>query len=142
MRVETKKIYYCEYCKKKSMRKDIMKKHEKICTENVNRECGICKLLKNDRSDIKSISEIALTMIKHKETSRECGGVIDITILNEAEVLDYIREKTNSCPNCILSVIKQIRKNIDVWFPSFKYKNEFEAMMQDINADRNGYGEY
>jgi len=37
-----KKVYYCDFCKKKGMSKHHMSKHEMSCTMNPNRKCGLC----------------------------------------------------------------------------------------------------
>ena len=43
MIVKTKKVFYCEFCKKKSLATHSMLKHEKHCTLNPKRECRLCK---------------------------------------------------------------------------------------------------
>jgi hypothetical protein len=47
MIVVKKNVYYCEYCKKRSLASFSMKRHEKRCTMNPKRQCGVCKLLGN-----------------------------------------------------------------------------------------------
>lgn len=44
MKIKTRTVYYCDFCKKKSFRKSSMEKHEKHCTMNPKRECRLCKL--------------------------------------------------------------------------------------------------
>ena len=44
MKTLLKKVYYCDFCKKKGMSASAMSKHEKHCTLNPTRECGLCKL--------------------------------------------------------------------------------------------------
>ncbi len=34
--------YYCDFCKKSGGRKDAIENHEKVCTANPNRQCGLC----------------------------------------------------------------------------------------------------
>ena len=41
MKVKIKKVYYCDFCRKHSLRPLV--KHEEHCTANPNRKCGLCK---------------------------------------------------------------------------------------------------
>jgi hypothetical protein len=41
MKVKIKKVYYCDFCRKHSLRSLV--KHEEHCTANPNRKCGLCK---------------------------------------------------------------------------------------------------
>lgn len=41
--IETQRtVYRCEYCKKNSLSKGHMRKHEQGCTKNPDRQCGWC----------------------------------------------------------------------------------------------------
>jgi len=42
MKVKLKKVYYCDFCKKKGLRIDRLRSHELSCTMNPNRICGLC----------------------------------------------------------------------------------------------------
>jgi len=40
MKIKNKKVYYCDYCKKHSLRNITL--HEKHCTLNPHRDCRMC----------------------------------------------------------------------------------------------------
>lgn len=45
--MKTKRVnrYYCDYCKKQGGSASHISRHEKRCTMNPDRECGVCDLL-------------------------------------------------------------------------------------------------
>jgi hypothetical protein len=51
MKTKIKKVYYCEFCKKKTMTINSMTLHEKHCTLNPNRECRLCKSLSLEKGE-------------------------------------------------------------------------------------------
>ena len=63
MRVQLKKVYYCDFCKKKGMSAASMSKHEKHCTLNPSRQCGLCILhsLSSDECPICEFSKLRLS---------------------------------------------------------------------------------
>ncbi len=93
--VKLKKVYYCSYCKKYSLRKDIMINHEKGCTKNSNRYCKLCELI----GQTNNIPEL---INKYKHYS------LKPIISNEEqdEILTYIKQDTGECPNCILTILR------------------------------------
>jgi hypothetical protein len=98
MITKIKKVYYCEYCKKHSLRP--LRKHEKYCTGNPNRECQLC----NNCCDI---NKIVAELIKENLIINESDsyGVEQLTCdINE------IKNRTGDCPNCTLAVIRQLQK--------------------------------
>ena len=45
MKILIKKVYYCDYCKKKKgLSASAMTLHERHCTLNPNRICGVCEV--------------------------------------------------------------------------------------------------
>ena len=42
MKVKVRKVYYCDFCKKRLMRIDAIINHEKHCTANLSRICRMC----------------------------------------------------------------------------------------------------
>jgi len=114
MKIKIKKIYYCSFCKKKSLRKDTIINHEKRCTLNINRECRVCSsVLCIKQKDIKPI-------IKRFAGSGE---------LQEKEGLDIkyiLREigKDFDCPACILTILRIL--NIKTY--DFDYKKRMEEI--------------
>ncbi len=84
--------YYCDYCKKSSGRKDIITKHEKHCTMNPDRVCGLCSYI--------GIEQVPMNIL------------INILASYEVSIEDRmhnLRNITNECPACILAAIRQSR---------------------------------
>lgn len=109
MKVKTKQVYYCDFCKKKSMSSFSMKKHEAVCTLNPERRCGLCNR----------------------------KGILRLTPNTQYtnDTLDYIYSQT-TCPVCILAGIRfnftkdQISKGIaDGVF--FDYKKMIDQYWKD-----------
>jgi hypothetical protein len=73
--------YYCEYCKKSGGSGYHMESHERGCTNNPNRKCGMCGT---------------------------CTPVATlIEALGDGKDLSKIRKEADNCPACILAAIRQ-----------------------------------
>lgn len=122
MRKVKKWRYYCDFCKKASMRGDVIKKHEIGCTMNPLRKCGICEYFGNEQ---KPIDDLKATV--------EANGDMCIKPL---------RELTDNCPACILAAIRQHNKEMDVedriWTDEreFNFKTEMQSHWDQVNEDR------
>lgn len=84
--------YYCEYCNKASGSAAAMKRHEKGCTANPGRECGICR-----------------------ETGLEQQSMLTLLeqIVDDGELsLKNLRDVTDGCPACIFAAIRISEVNI------------------------------
>lgn len=82
MLIRMKKVYYCEYCRKHSLRS--LSKHEQHCTSNPDRECRLC-----------GRTESVMTLIdKYKKVQKP-------------DIKDII-DDVDGCPNCTLTIIKKI----------------------------------
>ena len=73
--------YYCEHCKKSGCSGYHIKKHEKSCTANPNRVCGMCG------------SNLPVAEF--------------VAALGDGKDLAKIRELADNCPACILAGIRQ-----------------------------------
>jgi len=114
MKEKLKKVYYCEHCKKKSLRKDIILKHENYCTNNPNRQCRMCenKDLENAKSFIKDIqSDTKL-----------------YAYFESKEGLEELKQKV-VCPSCLLYIFRQTK--VHNW--NFDYKKECKSWWVEVN---------
>jgi len=109
MKVKIKKVYYCEYCKKRGLRKPDMEKHEKHCTLNLNRECRLC-----DRKE--SVVDIVDGYLDME------GKNVDVK-----ELMDSFDE----CPACTLTVIRCSR----IIGVSFDYEKELQKWWAAKNEE-------
>jgi hypothetical protein len=85
MRREKRWRYYCDHCKKSGGHAYHLRNHEKRCTANPDRECGICE----------QMGELPLPI---KEL---------IAVLEPRGGLERLRDIANNCPACILAAIRQ-----------------------------------
>ena len=99
MKIIIKKVYYCEFCKKKGLSSGHMHSHEKHCTANPKRDCRMCK------------TNGSMTIM--------------LKLLNSIKTIDTVREVSvygDECPACVLAFMRQkgihnvkIRDTNDFW---------------------------
>lgn len=143
--------YYCDFCKKVSGLKTAMEKHEKGCTLNPARECGICGFL-NGGMAVELSELLALLpdpkqfVIHHPAEPGEFGYAAYDTPDDEAlrdavhAVLPKLRELTDDCPACILAALRQRGIPVPIvtdfnWTEEFK---EAQSRMNDHRAEQDG----
>lgn len=99
--------YYCDFCKKSGGSKFHMEKHEKSCTANPNRKCGLCEMVGNDQPETKDMVKVIKKYTKGEKiiyddedfhNSFKEGATAEI-ILKELK-------KITDCPACILTAIR------------------------------------
>ena len=73
MKTLLKKVYYCDFCKKKGMSASAMSVHEKHCTLNPNRQCRLC-ILHNLSSEECPICEFSQLRISGKLQEESHSG--------------------------------------------------------------------
>lgn len=115
MKIKRKIVYYCDFCKKKSLRS--LKIHEKHCTANPDRECRLC-----DNKSIKPIIEKygGLFYLEIKE-SEDWGKTIKPIFIKEFTLRNIVNELDYICPNCILAIIRCLGLNRYYFEKKFKF---------------------
>jgi len=119
MREQKKSVYYCDHCKKHTLTKQSMEKHERRCTSNPDRECAMCKHCEGGSVGAGKLKEMALA-----------GATID-----------ELREAAGGCPICILAGIKQsgamkmweddpLHESVRGW----NFKKELSELWAEINS--------
>lgn len=91
MITKLKKVYYCEFCKKKKgLSASSMAQHERKCTMNPNRHCNMCSkilvITKRDKEEIKVVDGDSYTFEDY------CGK---------------LSAWHSGCPVCVFSIIRQ-----------------------------------
>ena len=148
MKVRMRKQYYCEFCKKNGGHAGIIRKHEERCTNNPERECGICDMLGNIQTPVKDLLKLIPDPIQRTKKGKfddifggeEYDWIVTENKKEISESLKVLREKTNNCPACILAAIRQ--KNIcgpESFFEDFDFKKELGAMWHKYNQESEGY---
>lgn len=90
MKRATKKVYYCDFCRKHSLTSGSMKLHEKHCTANPDRECRMCG-------------------VAHK-----LNYEISDTSMNPDFSNRTVYIEPDECPACVLSFLR-LNKITDAW---------------------------
>ena len=123
--------YYCEFCGKTNCSASSISRHEKRCTMNPDRHCGMCAT-----SDLpqKPMPELLATLegIEISETTDEYGVSIKFEGDMDAALL-RLRDKAENCPACILAALRQ--KGIPVPMTTFKFTDECHEFWHNVNND-------
>lgn len=133
MRVIKKNVYYCDYCSKKSLRSLVI--HEKHCTANPNRTCRLC-----ERESIKEIIDKYKKYFKVIETPFEegfgFGNELKVKYLKKFTLKDIRNELEESCPTCLLAIIRCVGLNRYYFNKKFKldYQKELADWWESFNA--------
>ena len=132
MEIKTIKAYYCDFCGKRMLSASWMSRHEKNCTMNPNRGCGMCgrpvpldELIEkySGRIDVKQDDQDAMT------ASFKPGAEFKT---------DDIDDDCNNCPACTLAVLRQAGLNhswILALTGEFDYKKRKDEWWADKNLD-------
>lgn len=92
MKVLMVKKFICDFCGRKRYAVGAMRKHEKHCTKNPNRECRMCAKTPDGRVSDSSLLDLI--------------AILSCDIDSPRERMKQIRDKC-SCPACILAAIRQ-----------------------------------
>lgn len=120
MRTAKRWRYYCDHCTKVSGLRTAMEKHEKGCTLNPNRDCGICTIVSGGMPAT-TAELIALLpdpakfqRVESWDAGQDFGGSGEYTVTDDDglrdathAVLPKLRELTDNCPACILAALRQ-----------------------------------
>lgn len=132
MRMKLRPRYYCDFCRKNSGFAAHMAKHEKACTNNPARVCGVCasaELVQKPWSELlAALDEDIAAGIRsdeweETEVGAACSGPITIPRLIDLAM---------GCPACILAAVRQ-RDAFDI---SFNYKKCHEEFWSSVNENR------
>jgi len=121
MRVKTVNRYYCDYCKKSGCAAGHMKKHERSCTMNPERVCGMCKMLN----------------IVQKPIAELKSFLVGMTSDNAEKLINKLREANVGCPACTLAALRQGGTH-DFYTP-YNYSKDVQDMWAEINAANADY---
>lgn len=142
MKVKKVNRYYCDHCKKSGCSAHHIRKHEKGCTLNPERECGMCKMV--DSSGQRPLAELMALLpdITHTKNrfgfeclSEEMRATLDAAFAS-------LREATGNCPACILAAIRQ-RYHEKPYLFEFDFKKEVKEVWDNINeANTDSHNEY
>lgn len=128
MKIKTKKVYYCDYCKEYRLTKPSMEKHEKYCTMNQNRECRLCG--KKNIYDIIEKYKNKLNCIITRDSSYP--EILRLKWTNGKINLDDIRAEVDGCPNCVFTILRITLLNEIL---CFNYAEELKRWWNEKNDE-------
>lgn len=135
MKTIKKNVYYCDFCKKKGLSAPAISKHEKHCTSNPNRDCGLC----HQKIDYIGIAEKLKARYKIENEYLE---IIDywsdrVIWTDKPIIIDELFDLMEGCPACVLTVMKLagLTKYIFQSELPFNYSKEREEWWAEINRE-------
>lgn len=130
MKVKTKKVYYCEFCNKHNLSVSAITNHEKHCTLNPDRKCGVCGGNGVNKDDIKFLKNNHDILLSWKGKDGANEGILGTHI---GEFNDKVKELMSriNCPACMLAIIRQSR------IKEFPVEFNFEEEMKDYWKRKN-----
>lgn len=124
MLTKTKKVYYCEFCKKHGLSAGSMATHEKHCTANPDRICRLC-----GETNIRKIIEELKTKIETKKIHGDIDGFSFMAVVRKPALSEFEQE----CPICTLAILRCTGLNM----PWFEIKYDYSKKMEEwwMNAN-------
>lgn len=110
--------YYCEFCRKANCSAPSMTKHERACTANPNRICGMCKVTEHPQAELADI----IDALQHDVEATAGDGIMGKVVKPSLAwtVADF-------CPACLLAAIRQIKPN-----DALHYEWDFKAAAKEF----------
>lgn len=123
--------YYCDHCKKSGGTSYHMLKHERGCTANPNRVCGVC-----DRVGLDSAPLTELIELVRQSGKSEYNEYLDRNWLRlDAAAFAQLKEKAGECPCCILAAIRQAHAEVAGGALLFDFKKELKDIWSRYDDD-------
>jgi hypothetical protein len=122
--------YYCDHCKKAGGSAGHMARHERGCTANPARVCGVCA--KAGLSS-KPLLEL-IQFVRSKATwhpAYEDGPVYGSI---DKVAVDALRELAGDCPVCMLAALRQ--SNVYAPSEAFDMKAELRKVWSEVNDEQ------
>lgn len=131
MRTKRVNRYYCDFCKSSGCSAPHMAKHERRCTMNPKRECGVCALV--DSSGTRPMNELT-ALLPDRERFRRTTRERFSDELTEAAnaALPSLRNACDNCPACTFAAIRQAGIPV-LLVTDFHWTNEMDAVWAEVN---------
>lgn len=147
MKIKTVKRYYCGFCNKSGGSRFHMEKHERGCTLNPTRQCGICDKMDADKTPrLAELLQIIGDKDQYEKIESERGlgfEVYTFVMLDQDKLnamLPKLREAANDCPACIMAALRQSGVPVPA-VTHFDYKKELDIFWSNYNDDKQLDGE-
>lgn len=132
--------YYCDHCKKAGGSSGHMARHERGCTANPNRVCGVCAKLGLTPEPLQNlVAFVRSRAVGHNDPVSD----YDWSTIDQKSI-DELREKAAQCPCCMLAALRQTGAHPQ-WDAKFEFKEELKSLWRDLGPqaerrERDYYG--
>lgn len=120
--------YYCDFCKKAGFVRKWIVKHERACTANPNRICGVCEMMDFSPEPLAQLIELTKFLAVPLAVGAEGDGLLTLDIGG----LNTVRVVAGGCPACVLAALRQS----NVYCSDFDYKKEMAPVLAKCNEER------
>lgn len=129
-------VYYCDFCRKRSMSASSITRHEASCTLNPNRVCRVCKMTPFvDDGHKQTPMVFLLEVLPTIELVNDQYGADIYPAEDQRAVVAAIpklREVAGNCPACMLAALRQ--KKIPVPMATgFDFTEEMKTVWGRVN---------
>lgn len=94
--------YWCDHCRKGGCQRAAMAKHERGCTLNPARECGMCKAGRRHGQPLATLCAVA------RNNAEELRSLDDTTpCATPDEVVARLFDYAEGCPACVFAALRQ-----------------------------------
>ncbi len=129
--------YYCDFCKKSNCSAASISHHEKRCTLNPDRHCGMCAIVDLPQKPMPELIELLkdIRILEDKEYDGLVGVSINYILHGDMDAaLERLRDETENCPACILAALRQ--KGIPVPMTKFNFTNDVKEFWGNYNDNQ------
>ena len=132
MKMVMRPRYYCDHCKKANGSAFAMKNHEKGCTANPLRRCGLCKHCDGAES-LEALKVIALTgnLTELQEAAGHCPACM-LAAIRQANW----PEKTETWNDCNGKSYTHTSKDIPFAIQDWNFKAALKELWDSVNDER------
>ncbi len=129
--------YKCEFCGKKKYSAGHMAKHERRCTMNPNRECGMCKIMGQGPIKLQELIAVLPNAEEYKvrEFDPITGADMGISFRGLEDAVEAVwpevRRRAQECPACLMAAVRQ--RGIPVPLTPLNFTKESEAIWSEFN---------
>lgn len=120
--------YYCDFCTVAKFTRPAMVRHERGCTANPARVCGMCDMAEQ----VNELPALLVVFDGYTETvdftSDEAKRAHDADF---AERFAKLRELSRGCPACILAVLRQ--RKVHAGHDVFDWKTQSQTWLNDYS---------
>ena len=146
MKTVKKNVYYCDFCKKRTLSASSMSVHEKHCTANPDRKCRMCDDYSGVRErvdELKKRFKLHESKLSYPDETYFQETIIAVEWIGEPITMQEIRDLSDNCPNCMFAIIRQTGLNRYYFATNngaenqfhFNYKKEMIETMRQKNNE-------